>query len=122
MARTKKIKAFKGFEHDFSCRGFKYEVGKTYTQKGDIKTCENGFHACKMPLDVFNYYLPYDDKGNLRKFAEVEQSGDISEDNDKTASSKIKIKAKLSIADLFKAHFEIINKQEIVPKIKPAKM
>ena len=108
MAR-KKIKAYKGFEKDWTCRGFQYEIGKTYTQTGDIKVCNNGFHACEEPLRVFEYYTPCDDYGNLRKFAEVEQSGEISNDNDKTASSKIKIKTELSLMDLAKLQVEYIK-------------
>lgn len=110
MAR-KKIKAYKGFEHDWTCRGFQYEIGKTYTQTGDIKVCNNGFHACEEPLKVFGYYTPCDNYGNLRKFAEVEQSGEISNDNDKTASSKIKIKTELSLMDLAKLQVEYIKEQ-----------
>lgn len=47
-----KIKAYKAFDKDLSCRGFKYKVGKEYEETGDIKACEKGFHACPYPLDV----------------------------------------------------------------------
>ena len=39
------ITAYKAFNPDFSCRGFKFEVGKSYEVGGKIKACENGFHA-----------------------------------------------------------------------------
>lgn len=65
-----KIKAYKAFDKDLSCRGFKYEVGKEYEETGDIKACEKGFHACPYPLDVFSYYTPAGSR-----FCEVEQSG-----------------------------------------------
>jgi hypothetical protein len=67
-----KIKAYKAFDKDLSCRGFKYEVGKEYEETGDIKACEKGFHACPYPLDVFSYYTPAGSR-----FCEVEQSGKI---------------------------------------------
>ena len=69
------ITAFKGFEPDFKCKDFQYEIGKEYETKGNISCCNNGFHACKVPLDVFKYYSPVNDKVELRKYALVEQSG-----------------------------------------------
>ena len=48
----KKIKAYKILNHDYTCRGFKYEIGKTYRledEKGkliDPELCDRGFHAC----------------------------------------------------------------------------
>lgn len=52
------ITGYKGFERDFACRGFQYEVGKTYEIEGEPKLCERGFHFCTSPLDVFKYYSP----------------------------------------------------------------
>ncbi|MGN0804379.1 MAG: hypothetical protein ACI4MS_03245, partial [Candidatus Coproplasma sp.] len=92
------MKAYKGFNKDFKCRGFQFEVGKEYTQDGNIEACRNGFHACEYPLDVFNYYPP-----NESRYAEVEQSGDTDKTEDKTASRNIKIKAEIGLAGLIKA-------------------
>lgn len=105
----KTIIAYKGFEKDFTCQGFQYEVGKEYEEKDEINCCNNGFHACKVPLDVFKYYSPTDKNGNLRKFAVVEQSGKIEEDENKIASSKIKINKELSIMDLVKCHVDYVK-------------
>ena len=52
MDNEKIIHAYKGFDKDLKCRGFQYEVGKTYEQKGKIECCMNGFHACEFPLNV----------------------------------------------------------------------
>lgn len=94
-----KIKAYKAFDKDLSCRGFKYEVGKEYEETGDIKACEKGFHACPYPLDVFGYYAPAGSR-----FCEVEQSGKIDDsESDKVCSSKIRIGAELDIRGLVKA-------------------
>ena len=89
---------YKGFNKNFQCRGFQYEVGKTYTHKGEIEPCESGFHACEYPLSVFSYYAP----ANSR-FAEVEASGKIVPNDDKIACEKLKIKAELSLDSLIKA-------------------
>ena len=39
------MKGYKGFDKDLSCRGFQYEIGKTYECEGKITLCENGFHV-----------------------------------------------------------------------------
>lgn len=97
-----KMKAYKGFKEDMTCKGFQYEEGKEYeTEKADC--CNEGFHACEYPLDCFSYYPP-----NESVFHEVEQSGDVSRkgDDSKVASTKIKIGAKLNISGLVKAAIE----------------
>ena len=103
----KVIKTYKGFNKDMTCRDFKYEEGKEYEIKEDVKCCENGFHACEDPLDCFNYYAP-----GQSVYHEVEQSGEISKKNDgdsKIASSKIKIGARIDIAKIVNLHFDFVK-------------
>ena len=97
MANGNKIIAYKGFDKDFKCRGFQYEVGKTYEMDGNIACCNRGFHACESPMEVFDYYDML-----TSRFAEVEQSGKIDKEavSTKTCSSRIKIKAELKLADI----------------------
>lgn len=102
-----KIKAYKAFDKDLSCRGFKYEVGKEYEETGYIKACEKGFHACPYPLDVFGYYAPA-----RSRFCEVEQSGKIDDsESDKVCSSKIRIGAELDIRGLVKAAVSYVKER-----------
>ena len=102
-----KIKAYKAFDKDLSCRGFKYEVGKEYEETGDIKACKKGFHACPYPLDVFGYYAPAG-----ARFCEVEQSGKIDDsESDKVCSSKIRIGAELDIRGLVKAAVSYVKER-----------
>ena len=91
------IKSYKGFDKDMQCRGFQYEVGKEYDMDGEIKCCNRGFHACKSPLEVWDYYDML-----KSRFAEVEQTGKIDEEekSTKVCSSHIKIKAELKLADI----------------------
>ena len=93
---------YKGMDKDMRCRGFQYEVGKEYETDKAV-ACECGFHACEYPLDVFGYYPPAGSR-----FFEVEQSGELSKNDDdsKVASTKIKIGAELNIAGLVKAAVE----------------
>ena len=104
-----KIIAYKGFDENLCCRGFQYEIGKEYVHEGEIECCESGFHACTNPFDVLDYY-PSDSKN---RFCVVEQSGTIKtgDSNSKQASSKIKIKAEIGMAGLFKAGVEWIKEK-----------
>lgn len=90
----KKITAYKGFDKDMKCRGFQFEVGKTYEHEGEVSACSSGFHSCEYPLDVFSYYSPGDSK-----YCIVEAFGktDGNDDDSKLASASIKIEAEISL-------------------------
>ena len=100
--KSKTVTSYKAFDSDLSCRGFQYEVGKTYKIEGAIIACENGFHACENPLDVWGYYPIVDATGKLTRYAEVEQSGEQDDHGDKIASAEITIKAELTLPDFIK--------------------
>ena len=99
----KVITSYKAFDKNMKCRDFQYEVGKEYEMDGEIKCCNRGFHACKSPMEVWDHY----DMLNSR-YAEVEQSGEIKEEENSTkvCSSHIKIKAELKLADIIKVGVE----------------
>ena len=96
------MKAFKGFNKDLTCRGFLYELGKEYEEKG-ANLCNKGFHACAYPLDCFNYYSPAESR-----FCEVEidDNGQRSSDDTKVCGERIKIGAEIGIPGLVKAAIE----------------
>ena len=102
------ITSFKGFDKDFTCRGFQFEVGKTYVHDGKVEACEGGFHACEYPLDIWNYYAPSESR-----FASVKQSGQISRHSEATkiASAKITIEAEIKLPDLIQRAVEWIVAQ-----------
>ena len=90
------VVAYKGFNRDFTCRGFQYRVGETYEHDGELKACFSGFHACEHPLDVIGYYAPA-----TSRFAEVTLSGELSRGEDsKIAASRITIVAELQLHEL----------------------
>ena len=111
----KVIKSYKGFDKNMQCRGFQYEVGKEYEMDGEIKCCKQGFHACKSPMEVWDYY----DMLSSR-YAEVEQSGKIDkeENSTKVCSSHIKIKAELKLADIINIGVEWLKDITSPSKVK----
>ena len=79
------IKGYKVFNSDWTCRGFKYEVGKTFIHKGNIEMCGAGFHFCQKASDCFNYYS-FD---SSNKVAEVLAIGNVETNGDKSVTDKI---------------------------------
>ena len=100
--RMETIRTIKGFDHEFKCRGFKYEVGKTYTANGKIELCSNGFHAIRNdinPLVVLEYYEPVR-IGKPSRYCIVDCSGDIEYGEDKLCCSKIMIVEEITLEKL----------------------
>ena len=91
------ISSFKGFDQNLQCRGYQFEIGKTYEHEGEVEACKGGFHACEHPLNVFDYYPP-----SSSRYARVVQTGPLSRNGDdtKVASAKITIEAELRLPDL----------------------
>ena len=88
---TETIECIKGFDRDWKCRGFAYEIGVTYRHDGEVKLCKAGFHSIGgHPLGVFVYYPPA-----TSRYALVTASGyvDRKAGDSKIASAEITIKA-----------------------------
>ena len=87
------MKGYKAFNEDWTCKGFQYEIGKTYElpEGSELKICECGFHFCENPIDVFGYYPyhPYHHSGT--KIAEVEALEEIQQEGTKFCTNKIRI-------------------------------
>ena len=88
------MKGYKVFNKDWTCKGFHYEVGKTYEMEEDPVCCKSGFHFCRKLINCFNYY-EFDSKN---KVAEIEAMGAIGgdENKEKYCTNKIKIVRELS--------------------------
>ena len=107
---TKTVTAYKAFNADWTCRGFQYEVGKTYEMEGAVEICKSGFHACTFPADIWSYY-----DITQSKIARVRVVDPVSHDEDsKVASAKITIEAEVSIPEWIgatvKAIFDLCGK------------
>ena len=103
--KTNGITAYKGFDQDLKCRGFQFEIGKTYKHKGEVSVCNSGFHACENPLAVFEHYPP------TSRFAIVKCAGKISKDiNDKKIScGELTVEAEIQLPELISEAVEWIN-------------
>ena len=87
MQGERTVKGYKVFNHDWSCRGMQYEVGKSYEMDVEPIICDRGFHFCQKLENCFEYYI-FDPKS---KVAEVEAYGDVISKDGKSCTNKIKI-------------------------------
>ncbi|MBP1308996.1 hypothetical protein JOD82_002016 [Paenibacillus sp. 1182] len=103
-----KIKGYKAFEKGMVCLGFQYEEGKTFLHEGPTVLCDEGFHFCKNPLDVLNFYPLIDSSGELSEFAEVEALGETKTVGNKSVTNQLRIGAKLDLPGFIKAGYEAL--------------
>lgn len=89
--------AYKGFNNDWSCQGFKYEFGKNYVHNGELILKKSGFHSSPNPMYILNHYQPY--KG--AKFAIVDIRGKILDYNEIYISSEIELIQEMTFDELF---------------------
>ena len=102
---SEKIIAYKAMNPDMTCRGKKYEVGKTYFEdKADC--CNAGMHACENPFEVLRYYPMKDNP----RFFEVECGGEISKSDkgSKLACTELTVKGELNFAGMLKATLDAV--------------
>lgn len=97
--KTESRYAYKGFNADMTCHNFQYEVGGTYKIDGEVQCCENGFHACANPFEVFYFYPPAHSR-----YCYVKQFGTVKfkDGGTKAASSDIDILSEMSLYDMIK--------------------
>ena len=102
------MKGYKGFSHGMVCRGKQYQENTEFTEP-EAKICESGMHFCPNPFDVWRFYPPTDENGNLNEFAEVEAMDDPQTDDDiKYCSRRLRIGAKLDLPGFIKASVDFI--------------
>ena len=96
-------KGYKAFNPDFTCNGKQYEENTRYEENGS-EICKAGvMHYCENPFDVLNYYPLVNENGEISEFAEVEPLGKIFRKENKSATNKLRIKAKLGLKGFIKA-------------------
>lgn len=97
----KTMKGYKIFNHDWTCGGFQFEVGKTFEKDVKQKICENGFHFCERGVDCLDYYT----FNTEDKIAEVIALGEIDNVGKISYTNKIKIVREIK----WQEFFEIVN-------------
>jgi hypothetical protein len=97
MSQEKTLIAYKAFDKDLKCRGFQYEIGRTYEHSGKVIACESGFHAVENPLDMWSYY-PLTES----RFCTVELSGELERHSgdSKIASGRITVRAEIGLPQI----------------------
>ena len=114
------MKGYKGFDSNLCCRGFQYEVGKTYEMKEPPIVCKQGFHfaggvsTVEEYYPLINYCELYNDDTIYRRvmpyfsgnrYCEIEAIGEIAKEafgaSPKLATNKIRIVRELSKEEVY---------------------
>lgn len=88
------MRGYKALDQDMEAiygNGMQFELGKSYSIKGDVIPCHNGFHFCQY-IENLNIY--YSIK-NSRIF-EIEADGEIIKHDDKYVAEKIRLVRELT--------------------------
>ena len=97
---------YKAFDKDLKCRGFQFEVGKTYSTKAkkhDLELCtDTVFHFCR---ELHRIECVSNYKISKSRVCEVIATGDVVTDGDKYGTNKIKILREIPREELYKYNF-----------------
>ena len=96
--------AFKAFDKDWACRGYKFELGQTYEHEGKVALCNAGFHAVTVPFDAWSYYPG---ATNLARVTLGSVSADRKDDS-KVVGARITIDARLTLPEWITAQVEAV--------------
>jgi len=88
-----------------------WRIGEWYTQKGELKLCENGLHASKEPLDSLKYIF-----GERWFICEVK--GKILHDSDKFAAEKMRLIQEIPNAKMLIVRFAVDCAKRCLPNFK----
>ena len=103
------MKGFKAFGKGMICREKQYAENSTFEEAGAEMCCMEGMmHFCETPFDCLDYYPLVDENGELIEIAEVEALDKVVCEDNKRASKKIKIGAKLSFQNFLRLGIQCI--------------
>ncbi len=111
------MKGYKAFKKGLICdptgkNPFQFAENTVFEQEEEASICNSGFHFCKNPLDALDFYPLIDDNGEMTEFCEVEALGEVKTNDDKKfCTKKIKIGAKLCLAQFISASLAVTKEQ-----------
>lgn len=106
------VKGYKAFNKGMICKDKVYKENTTYEETGN-EICEPGvMHFCENPFDVLDYYPLVDNNGDICEFANVEAIGNLYKNDDKCATNKLKIGAKLNLKGFIKACIDFTSEKK----------
>lgn len=114
------MKGWKG-TYGMECRGFRFEVGKTYEIRGKLEMCRNGFHFCQDQQNVLSFYTPRY-KSDIYEFMllEVEAIGEVLTEGNKSVTDKIRIVRVVPFKEWdFVENGYAVFREEIAPGVLP---
>ena len=103
------MKGYKAFHKGMICYGKQYAENTVFEEDGANDCCRAGImHFCETPFDTLDYYPLIDENGDFSEFAEVEALDEVKAKDNKRATKKLRIGAKLSFKDFIKAGISVL--------------
>ena len=100
---------YKAFSKGMICQGKQYAENAVFEENGADSCCKKGvMHYCETPFDCLDYYPIVDSNADFTEFAEVEPLDKVLVQDNKRATKKLKIGAKLSFKDFIKAGISVL--------------
>ena len=103
---------YKAFEPGMICQGKQYAENTVFEETGADDCCQAGvMHYCEEPFDCLEYYPLVNDRGEITEFAKVKPLAEVLKKDNKRATKKLRIGAKLSLKDFINAQVDIQMKK-----------
>ena len=107
------FKGYKAFSPGFYCEvdgnRKQYAENTVFEELGAESCCRSGvMHFCKTPFDCLDYYPLVNKDGKFSEFAEVEALDEVHTEDNKCATKKLKIGAKLDFKGFVKAGIDVL--------------
>ncbi|MEG1299910.1 MAG: hypothetical protein RSC93_04345 [Erysipelotrichaceae bacterium] len=115
------MKGYKATDENMRCRGFQYEIGKTYRIKGELEFDRNGFHFCKRLIAIEYYYdLLASRVFEVEAIGEVKSDGLSASDELNLCTDEIRFVRELSKEEIIELANESVDDVNVYHRIRLA--